>query len=155
MTHISLFDPRIDPEAAKTLLKGDTIPVLEYECRLITDGRRIGTDGGIFLGPFKDQELWKSLYQKAMEVINLDIDRWILQNIDKIEPQVIKFPYRLAFVSLVVGMGISDDGQPYLKASYTALSDIGKQFIRSPDAERARLMALEIAGSFINRLGAT
>jgi len=153
MTPLSLYDPRIDPEAAKALIKGDAITILEYEVRIITDGRRIGINGGIFPGPFKDKELWIPLYQSAMNAINQDTDKWIIRNIDAVALQVMKFPYKLGFFLLSVFMGITDDGQPYLKAEYTPQSDLGKVFINSPAAERARLMTLELASDYINKLG--
>jgi len=154
MTPLSLYDPRIDPEAAKALIKGDTISILEYEVRIITNGRRIGIDGGIFPGPFKDQELWRPLYQSAMNAINQDADKWIIRNIDTVAIHVMKFPYKLGFFLLSVLMGITDDGRPYLKSEYTPQSDLGKVFINSPTAERARLMTLELTGRFIDMLGA-
>ena len=151
--NINLFDPRIDQEAAKVLISGETIPVFEYEVAVITDGKRIGTDGGIFPGPFKDQTVWMSLYENVQVAISNDVDPWVLTNLNDIAPDLRVYPHKVGMVSLKVAMGVSDDGQPYLNAEYTALSDYGKRFINSSSGERARLMALDMAGGFIDRLG--
>lgn len=149
----SYYDERIDPEAVRILISGEKIPVMEYTVRLISEKGRVGLDGGVYPGPYKDQSLLIPLYKSAETAITQIVEDWAIRNVERIAPDVFKYPYRVGLFSLITSMGLSDGGTPYLDSKFDIQSEHGKRFTQSPEGERARLMCLQMAGKFIESLG--
>lgn len=152
MTPFSIYD-KAEPEVIRMFVSGETIPVMEYTARVIRDRTRIGIDGGVYPGPFRDQDLWKPLYQAVQDSVSGIIESWLMNNLEVVADSVKQWPYKTGLMSLKSSIGLSEAGRPFVDVKCNPLSDVGKAFIAAPEGERARLMALQMVGAFIDNLG--
>ena len=152
MTPLSIYD-LAEPEVIRMFVSGKTIPVMEYTTRVIKEKTLIRIDGAVYPGPFRDLDLWKPLYQAVQDSVTEITELWVMNNLEVVADCVKQWPHKAGLMSLKSSIGLSDDGRPFVDVKCNPLSDVGKVFIPTSEGERARLMVLQMVGTFIDNLG--